>query len=84
MKEDGSATPENLKRMNAVFEKALSLAPSDADLVAKVADFYVLSRQVKEAIPLYLKVISLKGNGSNGSSAAINPLTWIERLRRLL
>ncbi len=53
LKEDGSSNPEDQARMNAVYEKAAGLGKDDASVQAKVGDYYVLSRQVKEAIPYY-------------------------------
>ncbi len=47
--------------MNAIFERALSLGGRDAALLARVADYFVLSRQVERAVPLYEEVIQLEG-----------------------
>lgn len=76
LQDDGTATPENLKKMESVYQKALSLAGDNPEILAKVADFYASSRQVKQAIPLYLKVIALKqqadtSGASDPSLAAI-------------
>lgn len=73
LKDDGSPRhgPDDLKKMNAVFQKALALGEEDAAIITKVADFYVLSRQVKDAIPLYLKVVGLKQNSADPSLAAV-------------
>lgn len=68
LKEDGSAAPENLRRIEAVYQKACALAKDDPDVLARVADFHVLSRQVRQAIPLYLKVIALKQQAGTGSA----------------
>lgn len=57
---DGTCAPADLKKMNALFQKTLSFAKDDSAVIAKVADFYVLTKQVKEAIPLYLKVLNLR------------------------
>ena len=59
-KEDGSTTPDDLKKLNALFKKTLSLGKDDPVVMAKVADFFALTRQVKEAIPLYLGVLNSK------------------------
>lgn len=60
LKDDGSTAPEEIAKLNAVYQKALPLAAENAEALTKVADFYARSGQVKEAIPLYLKVIGLK------------------------
>ena len=53
LKEDGSSQPEQLGRMNAIYRKAAELGSDDATIQSKVGDYFVLSRQVKEAIPFY-------------------------------
>lgn len=60
LKEDGSSQPADLEKMNAVYRKAAELGKADATIVAKVGDYFVLSRQVKEAIPFYLAALNLK------------------------
>jgi tetratricopeptide (TPR) repeat protein len=60
VKDDGSTAPDDLKKLNALFKKTLSLAKDDPLVIAKVADYYALTRQVKDAIPLYLRALSLK------------------------
>jgi tetratricopeptide (TPR) repeat protein len=62
LKEDGSGSPESLKKLNSALEKALAAAKDDPLIIARVADFHVLSRQVKSAIPLYLSVLKLRKN----------------------
>jgi tetratricopeptide (TPR) repeat protein len=65
LNEDGSATPEGLRKMNAVFQKALTHGVDDAFVAARVGDFNVLSQQIANAIPLYEKVIRLKNDPSD-------------------
>ncbi|HEV7404924.1 MAG TPA: tetratricopeptide repeat protein [Chthoniobacteraceae bacterium] len=61
MKEDGSvSSPEMLKQMNGIFQKAATLGTSDALLLARVGNYFVDSRQVADAIPFYLSALSLK------------------------
>ena len=64
LKDDGSCTPDEQRRMNTVYEKLAKLAPGDAAVLAKVADYFVLSKQVREAIPHYMTVLKLRP-GSN-------------------
>jgi len=59
LKEDGSAEPAQLQKMNAVYRKAAELAAKDAVVLTKVGDYFVLSKQVKEAIPYYLAILAL-------------------------
>ncbi len=61
MKEDGSvSSPEILKQMNGIFQKAAALGKTDALLLARVGNYFVDSRQVADAIPFYLSALSLK------------------------
>ena len=60
LKEDGAAEPAQLEKMNATFRKAAEVGKGDAQILTKVADYFVLSKQVKEAIPFYLAILALK------------------------
>ncbi|MEA3210543.1 MAG: hypothetical protein QOE70_3600 [Chthoniobacter sp.] len=60
LKDDGSCTPEELQRMNAVYEKLGALSRDDPAILGKIADYYVLSKQVKEAIPRYLEILQMR------------------------
>jgi tetratricopeptide (TPR) repeat protein len=62
---DKNPAPEELQKVNAVFRKALALAPSDASVLTDAADYFAASQQVQEAIPLYLRVLELQPNDSN-------------------
>jgi tetratricopeptide (TPR) repeat protein len=59
LKEDGTCGPEELKKMNAVHLKAAELGKTDAGILTDVGDYFVLSKQVKDAIPFYLAVLDL-------------------------
>lgn len=71
VRDDGTSAPEDLKKMNALFQKTLSFAKDDPVVIAKVADLYVLAKQVREAIPLYLKVLDLKRNSADPLLAGV-------------
>ena len=58
LKDDGASQPADQQKMNAVYRRAGDLAGEDATILSRVADYFVLSRQVKEAIPFYLKVVA--------------------------
>ena len=58
LKDDGASQPADQEKMNAVYRRAGELAGDDAAILSRVADYFVLSRQVKEAIPFYLKVVA--------------------------
>jgi tetratricopeptide (TPR) repeat protein len=56
---------EDIKRVNEVFKKAADNAGDDPSVLKEVADYYASSQQLKEAIPLYLKVLDLQPEDSN-------------------
>ena len=62
---DKSPKAEELQKVNAVFRKALALAPGDASVLTDAADYFAASQQMQEAIPLYLHVLELQPNDSN-------------------
>ena len=57
-KEDWSCLPEQQQKMNGIYRRAAELAGDDPSILSEVGDYFVLSKQVKEAIPYYLKVIA--------------------------
>ncbi len=59
LKEDGSAEPAQVEKMNTIYRKAAELGPEETIVLTDVADYFVLSKQVKEAIPYYVKVLAL-------------------------
>ncbi|MGC3992077.1 MAG: tetratricopeptide repeat protein [Chthoniobacteraceae bacterium] len=67
MKDDGTTTPDHLARLNETYQKALALAPKDPAIVARVADFYVVSKQIKDAIPLYEQVVAMHSDSDDVS-----------------
>lgn len=66
LKGDGEAAPNEIAKMNTVFERALELADDDdSGLFARVADYFILSRQVARAVPLYEKVVALEARSGD-------------------
>jgi len=57
--------PEELKRVNDLFQKAVEHAGNDSAVIKEVADYYAASQQIQEAIPLYLRVLELQPEDSN-------------------
>src|SRR5207302_1337153 len=53
-KSENEPKPEELKRVNGFFEKAVARAGEDSAALKEVADYYAASQQIQEAIPLYL------------------------------
>ncbi|MDQ6810026.1 MAG: tetratricopeptide repeat protein, partial [Verrucomicrobiota bacterium] len=60
LKDDVDPKPEELRRINDVFQKAAALGKDDVTVLKDVADFYAASRQIEQAIPLYLRVLELQ------------------------
>jgi len=71
VKDDGTCTPEDQKKMDAVFQKALTLSKNDPVTAAKVGDYYVLTKQIKEAIPLYEGALAAKRDASDLSLSSL-------------
>jgi tetratricopeptide (TPR) repeat protein len=64
-KPDSQPKPDELKRVNEIFKKAVENARDDPSILKDVADYYASSQQLKEAIPLYLRVIELQPDDAN-------------------
>ena len=64
-KSETEPKPEEIKRVNGFFEKAVAHAGEEAAALKEVADYYAASQQIQEAIPLYLKVLELQPDDLN-------------------
>src|SRR6059058_3290381 len=64
-KSDSQPKPDELKRTNETFKKAAEHAGDDPAILKDVADYYASSQQLKEAIPLYLRVLELQPDDAN-------------------
>jgi tetratricopeptide (TPR) repeat protein len=62
---DAQPKPDELTRVNEIFKKAVANAGDDPAILKDVADYYAASQQLKEAIPLYLRVIELQPDDAN-------------------
>ena len=56
---------EDLRRVNALFKRAVENAGGNAAAIKEVADFFAATQQIEEAIPLYLKVLELEPEDFN-------------------
>jgi len=68
---EGNAPPEKIQRLNALFQKALSLDPENLDNMAKAADFYFETKQYEPAIPLFRKLIAAEEEPGSEDSLAL-------------
>jgi tetratricopeptide (TPR) repeat protein len=57
---DVAPAPDELARVNEIFKKAAEHAKDEPAVLKEVADYYASSQQIKEAIPLYLRVLELQ------------------------
>ena len=64
-KPDTEPVPDDVNRVNQIFKKAADNAGDDAAVLKEVADYYASSLQLKEAIPLYLRVLDLQPEDAN-------------------
>jgi len=58
---NGTTAKADLKKLFAIYQKVQSVASGDVEILVAVADFYVYVREIKRAIPLYLKVLKSEG-----------------------
>lgn len=52
-------------RLNEIFRKAAEHAGDDPAVLKDVADYYASTQQIKEAIPLYLRLLELEPEDTN-------------------
>ena len=64
-KSDSQPKPDELKRTNEIFKRAAERAGDDPAILKDVADYYAASQQLKDAIPLYLRVLELQPDDAN-------------------
>src|SRR6266571_3527442 len=64
-KSDSQPKPDELKKVNDIFKRAAEHAGDDPTILKDVADYYAASQQLKEAIPLYLRVLELQPEDAN-------------------
>jgi len=59
LKDDGTASPEELRQMEVAFRKAVETRPNDASVLTQAADFFVLARRNKDALDFYERAVKL-------------------------
>ena len=64
-KADSQPKLDELTKTNEIFKKAGENAGDDPGILKDVADYYAASQQLKEAIPLYLRVLELQPDDAN-------------------
>jgi len=79
LKGDEIVPPDKLRRLNALFQKALDCDPENPATITKAADFYFETKQTEPAIPLYRKAIAAEEAPDSEETLALR-----EKLARLL
>ena len=64
-KSDSQPKPDELRKTNEIFKRAAENSADDPGILKDVADYYAASQQLKEAIPLYLRVLELQPDDAN-------------------
>ncbi len=64
-KTDRPPMPDEIARLNDIFKKAADHAGDDATVLKDLADYYASTQQIKEAIPLYLRLLELEPEDAN-------------------
>jgi tetratricopeptide (TPR) repeat protein len=64
-KPDVKPNPEDVTRINHIFKKAADHAQDDPVILKEIADHYASAQQIREAIPLYLRVLELQPDDAN-------------------
>jgi len=58
-------SPQDVAKVNELFKRAADHAPDDPVILKDVADYYAASQQIREAIPVYLRVLEIQPDDSN-------------------
>lgn len=64
-KGDRAPKPDEIARVNAIFRKAAEHAGDDSAVIKDLADYYAGTQQIREAIPLYLRLVELEPEDTN-------------------
>jgi len=64
-KTDRAPRPDEIARVNEIFKKAADHAGNDSAALKDLADYYASTQQIKEAIPLYLRLLELEPEDTN-------------------
>jgi tetratricopeptide (TPR) repeat protein len=64
-KPDRTPRPDEIARVNDIFRKAVEHAGDNTSVLKDLADYYVSTQQIKEAIPLYLRLLDLEPDDTN-------------------
>ncbi len=57
--DDPTANADDLKKTTTIFQKALANGNNEVEIIGKIADFFVATQQLAEAVPLYKRIIDV-------------------------
>ncbi len=60
--DDPGSNADDLKKTTAIFQKALAYGNNEPEIIGKIADFFVATQQLAEAVPLYKRIIDVDPN----------------------
>lgn len=64
-KPERTPKPDEIARVNDIFKKAVEHAGNNTSVLKDLADYYIATQQIKEAIPLYLRLLELEPDDTN-------------------
>lgn len=67
LKEGGALPPDQIKKIGAIYQKAIELSPHDAAALAQAGDFFILARDAKQALDLYERAVKLNAKTAHPS-----------------
>src|SRR5205809_1909158 len=65
LKPDAQPAPEQIARLNDIFNKAAARGQNNAAVLKEVGDYFASTQQIKEALPFYLRVLELQPDDAN-------------------
>ncbi len=60
LKPDATPSPEQIALLNGVFNKAAAHGQDNSGVLKEVGDYFASTQQIREALPLYLRVLELQ------------------------
>jgi tetratricopeptide (TPR) repeat protein len=65
LKPDAHPSPEQTARLNEIYKTAAMKGQDDTAVLKEAGDYFASTEQIKEALPLYLRVLELKPDDAN-------------------
>ena len=65
LKPDAHPSPEQTARLNEIYKTAAMKGQDDTAVLKEAGDYFASTEQIKDALPLYLRVLELKPDDAN-------------------